>query len=63
MLKKRISPKSKAEMRKLGKQIYNHKMTVAEAAVYYNVNFYTARNWLRFYKSELKLKERRLQDL
>lgn len=57
MLVKRISPKSKNEIRRLGKKIYDKDMTIAEAAVRYNVNYYTARNWLRIYKAEVNIKK------
>lgn len=51
MLTKRITPKSQNEMIRIGKKIYDKNMTIAQAAVRYNVNYYTARNWLRIYKA------------
>lgn len=43
------------ERLKIGKQIYEHKLNCYEAAVKYNINYYTAREYLRTYKAELKL--------
>lgn len=45
---------NRAQRLDIGKKIYNHYYTIAEAAQLYNVNYYTARNYLREYKAYLK---------
>lgn len=47
---------TKTEQFLIGKEICETTLTVAEAAVKYDVSFYTARNYLRMYKSMMKLR-------
>ncbi len=46
---------SKQERLVIGKQIYDGLLTVAQAAVKYSINKYTARYYLRWYKTENNL--------
>ena len=41
---------SKTKREEIGREIYEKKYTVAAAAARYNISFYVARNYLRFYK-------------
>ena len=47
--------RTKEERLNIGRQIYNNEITVSEAAVKYDVDFYTARRYLREYTYENKL--------
>lgn len=47
---------SKTESMDIGRRIYEGELTVAKAAVLYDVDFYTARNYLRNYKAYMSLK-------
>ena len=39
----------------IGKEIYTHKLNCYEASVKYNISYWTAREYLRQYKAELKM--------
>lgn len=45
---------SKRQRLAIGKRIYDGEITTNIAAVEYDINYYTARDYLRLYKSELK---------
>ncbi len=42
---------TKEERLEIGRRIYQREITLATAAVEYDVNFYTARDYLRLYKA------------
>lgn len=44
---------TKEERMQIGKEIFQGEMTKAKAAVKYNINIYTARDYLRLYKASL----------
>ncbi|MDO5044676.1 MAG: hypothetical protein Q4E22_05225 [Coriobacteriia bacterium] len=46
---------TKEERLLIGRRIYEGEMTTAEAAEHYNINFYTARDYLRTYKASIKV--------
>lgn len=48
---------TKEERLAIGRRIYEGNITTAVAAETYNVNFYTARNYLREYKAFIKVNE------
>ena len=39
----------------IGRQIYSHQLTVNEAAVKYDINHYTARDYMRYYRDKNNL--------
>lgn len=41
---------TKEERLQIGKEIYTHKLTYSEAAVKYDINQYTARDYMRAYR-------------
>ena len=45
----------KQERLKIGKEIYEHKINRFQAAEKYHISNWTARNYVREYKAELKL--------
>lgn len=47
--------RNKEERLNIGRQIYNGEITVSEAAVKYDVDFYTTRHYLKEYTNENKL--------
>ena len=44
---------SKEERLDIGKQIYEGEINLAGAAIVYDINIYTARNYLRLYKASI----------
>ena len=36
----------------IGRQIYSHQLTINEAALKYNINNYTARDYMRYYNDK-----------
>ena len=46
---------SKEERLEIGRRIYEGEMTTASAAEHYNINLYTARDYLRLYKASENL--------
>ena len=43
------------ERLEIGRQIYSHQLTVNEAAVKYDINHYTARDYMRYYRDKNNL--------
>lgn len=43
------------ERLEIGRQIYSHQLTVNEAAVKYDINYYTARDYMRYYRDKNNL--------
>lgn len=43
------------ERLEIGRQIYSHQLTVNEAAVKYDINHYTARDYMRYYRDKYNL--------
>lgn len=43
------------ERLEIGRQIYSHQLTVNEAAVKYDINHYTARDYMRYYRDKHNL--------
>lgn len=43
------------ERLEIGRQIYSHQLTVNEAAVKYDINHYTARGYMRYYRDKNNL--------
>lgn len=39
----------------IGREIYSHQLTVSEAAVKYDINIYTARDYMRYYRDKCNL--------
>ena len=42
------------ERLEIGRHIYSHQLTINEAALKYNINNYTARDYMRYYMLALK---------
>ena len=40
------------ERLEIGRQIYSHQLTINEAALKYNINNYTARDYMRYYNDK-----------
>lgn len=36
----------------IGRQIYSHPLTINEAALKYNINYYAARDYMRYYRDK-----------
>ncbi|MBR2674335.1 MAG: hypothetical protein IKE52_02625 [Mogibacterium sp.] len=53
---------SKQERLDIGRSIFQKELTVAEAAVKYDVHFYTAREYLRMYKAHIDVKAHQEAD-
>ena len=43
------------ERLEIGRQIYSHQLTVSEAAIKYEINHYTARDYMRYYRDKNNL--------
>lgn len=43
------------ERLEIGREIYSHQLTVSEAAVKYEINHYTARDYMRYYRDKNNL--------
>lgn len=43
------------ERLEIGRQIYSHQLTVNEAAIKYDINHYTARDYMRYYRDKNNL--------
>lgn len=43
------------ERLEIGRQIYSHQLTVNEAAIKYDINRYTARDYMRYYRDKNNL--------
>lgn len=41
---------TKEQRLEIGREIYTHKLTLGQAAVVYNINRYTARDYMRLYR-------------
>ena len=43
------------ERLEIGREIYSHQLTVSEAAIKYEINHYTARDYMRYYRDKNNL--------
>ena len=48
---------NKEERLRIGKEIFDRDLSCMDAAVKYDINFYTARDYFRYYKAYIKADE------
>ena len=53
---------SKEETLAIGREIYDHYLTIAQATEKYGVNYYTARDYYRIYRDNLIFQQFNLQS-
>lgn len=54
---------TKKERMEIGRRVYEKEITVRQAAVIYDVSFYTAREYFRMYKATLEVKDLEIKEI